>query len=271
MFCSVGLVPKHRSHLLCEQLDHFVPDASLNQQIVRGDARLSSVRELVGCNAPASLLEIYPVAHDDGRLAPQLQGDRRHIRGRSGQDELCHSVAPGVHDVVEGLRDKSRGDLCSALDAAHGAPIQPVKDPLHHVGALGRQLGRLHHQAVSSGQGSGSWADCHVEGVVPRTDDQHHTLGLRPHPGRGWLQSRRGAHLVRSTPLSEVVDASVDLAENAGYLKEDGLRFVYAKVGVDGLAHGILLLEEGRPQQLQLLEAPLHGGVTGHYEGPRLL
>ena len=96
--------------------DQLVVHRTLDEHVVRCDARLPGVDELSPRDPPCSHLDVRVPADDRRALPAELQRHRRQVLRRGTHDDAPDASVARVEDVVEALREQLRrlGDAAVA-------------------------------------------------------------------------------------------------------------------------------------------------------------
>jgi len=195
----------------------------------------------------------YPGRDHCGRLAAELERDRREVGARRCHHPAADRGGSGEHQVVEGQGREGGGDLGPAGDHGHLVRAEVVGHQLaEQRGECRRVLGELDHRAVAGDQRACQRADRKPERVVPGNDDADHAdrAGHDVSPGR--QEPLRDPHAAGTHPAPAVAQRGADLGEAGKDLGDLGLEAgPAAEVGVDRLLDGGLVLHDQAAQPLQ--------------------
>ena len=200
-----------------EQVDEPVVDRRRREDTRRGRAVLARVVEAGNRNARGGGFEVGVVAHDDRRVAAELEVHALEVGRGRGRDLHTRAHAAGDRDETgDRVRDeRTPGVAVAAHDVEHTGREELGRELGEHHGGLGRGLGRLQHDGVPGGERGRDLPDRHHQRVVPRRD-------LRDHPDRLAADERReprhvlgrGAsfeHPGRAREEADLVDRGRDL------------------------------------------------------------
>ena len=136
-----------------DQADKVFPDILRNEDVIGGDARLASVKELAGYDAFRSRSQHGVAANDRGRLPAELERDRHQVFGCGPHDPSANFGGAGIQQVIEGQcgeRGAHVGAAKNSGDLFLGK--QPSKKVHQKVRGATRQLRRLEHDAIARRQ-----------------------------------------------------------------------------------------------------------------------
>ena len=178
----VGVVDNARVELRnrgLRGLHEVLNSVALDQHVVGGDAGLPGIEQLAADDALCSRRVVVLGMHDRGRLAAELERDRREVRRCGLHDEPADGRGAGEQNVVEGQGAERLGDVGATDRHRHAiGPQRLVQALLEERRGSGRRLRRLDDHPVAGSDGCGQRTDGEQQGIVPGRDDEHDALGL---------------------------------------------------------------------------------------------
>lgn len=254
--------------LLIERFFHVL----LDQNEVRRHALLPSVEAPQTQHTLRRQAQIGVLRDEHRVLSAQFQRHGRQVLRCLLHDHATHLVVAREEDIVELLSEEGGGGVAVSLlfgtdDLNDSTGYEKwgiprwvhvfAKQTRDELGAGGRYVGRLDDRHVSSTQCASKRHESQHEGIVPGSDDESDSVGLRNE-----IAAREESHQVTmvaggSGPLGQTLDYVVDIGFHAGDVVHDSLEGVSVQVLLHGSQNLFFVFVEEFEELLQLLDSLL--------------
>ena len=246
-----------RGDLLAELGDQLVVYGSLDQHVVRCDARLPGVDELAPRDATGRHGHVG-MSTDDGRaLSTQLQRDGCQVLGSGAHDHPRHASVAGVQDVVEPVGQQLRCLGNAALHNADGGIAQVADQLREHCVGVRCQFAGLADHGVACRDCGDHRQEQQLHRIVPRSNRTHHAHRLGNDVRGARLEGHRRRHLLGAHPLRHVGERVVDVADHEADLGPPCFQPWLAEVGSQRVEQLRLAVDHQLLDGAQRCSAPL--------------
>ena len=251
-----GIGPIEPGDRIGDSGEEAVLDCTVDQQVVRGYARLPGVEVFSPDDTAGRLDDIDVILDDTGALAPQLEGYRGRAFGRGLHDEPSDPRRAGIEDIVKPFLQQAPGHLRPSLDAGNVGGIKRIGDkPRQDVRGVQRDLGGFEDGGVSRRDCPHQRGQEELDRVIPRRDDKGRAVRLGIDEALRVFMDRGVLHPPGPGPFSEAPHDERDIGEYDAELGGVGLHRRLPEIGVKGLQNLALTGYERGLQEVQLSEA----------------
>mmetsp|Transcript_25573 Transcript_25573/g.55387 ORF Transcript_25573/g.55387 Transcript_25573/m.55387 type:complete len:370 (+) Transcript_25573:607-1716(+) len=245
----IRLWPVHGGGVFPTQLEEVPNNLLVTENIVRGDALLSSVEHAAPHSALRRQLEIGALVHEDRVLAAKLQSAWREVPSSLFHDDLSDAGRAREEDMVKFVLQKSASGVTITFNigANNGdnGGIQILRNELcHQTCRVRRNIARLENHTVASSNSSSQGHHAEHHGVIPRANHEDKAEGFLVDFVHGWKSEEVETHALRPDVAVQVLDQVVDLMDGQELIVVQDFELGSAEILRNGLQDGVFVFNK---------------------------